>query len=101
MSGRAIERIRNNPQFIELERSRARFAWTLSIIMLVIYYGFISLVAFAPGVMATSVSGQITLGFPLGLFVILSAIALTGVYVWRANGTYDRATRQILAERGP
>ncbi len=100
MSDQEVLRIRDNPRFIALERSRARFAWTLSLIMLAIYYGFIFLVAFAPGMMAENVGDQITLGFPLGLFVILSAIVLTGVYVWRANGSFDRTTREILAECG-
>lgn len=75
------ERIRNSPEFIELERSRTSFAWTLSIIMLVIYYGFILVLAFAPGVMGLNIGGSITLGFPIGLGVILSAIVLTGIYV--------------------
>jgi uncharacterized membrane protein (DUF485 family) len=90
------ERIRNSPEFIELERSRTSFAWTLSIIMLVIYYGFILVLAFAPGVMGLNIGGSITLGFPIGLGVILSAIVLTGIYVWRANGRYDAMTRQIV-----
>jgi len=90
------ERIRNSPAFIELESSRRKFAWTLSIIMLVIYFGFILLVAFAPGFLGQSLGGPITLGFPLGLAVILSAIVLTGIYVWRANSRYDAMTRQIV-----
>ena len=64
--------------------------------MLVIYYGFILLVAFAPRLMAIPVIGQVTLGFPLGLGVILSAIVLTGIYVWRANGEFDSLTRQVV-----
>ena len=64
--------------------------------MLVIYFGFIFLVAFAPAFLATPVSGVITLAFPLGLFVIVSAIAITGIYVLRANGQFDRLTRQIV-----
>jgi uncharacterized membrane protein (DUF485 family) len=96
MDDQLASRIRSNPAFTELERSRSRFAWTLAIIMLVIYYGFILLVAFAPGLMGANVGGQITLGFPLGLGVILSAIILTGIYVWRANGQFDELTRRIV-----
>jgi len=87
--------VRDNPDFVELERTRGRLGWTLTAIMLVIYFGFIFLVAFAPGLMATPVFGIMTLGFPLGLFVILSAIALTGFYVMRANSAFDRLTARI------
>jgi uncharacterized membrane protein (DUF485 family) len=91
--------VRENPDFVELERTRGRLGWTLTAIMLVIYFGFIFLVAFAPGLMATPVFGIMTLGFPLGLFVILSAIALTGFYVVRANSAFDRLTARIAGAR--
>ena len=41
----------------------------------------------------------ISLGLPVGLGVILSAIVLTGVYVWRANREFDVLTAQILRGR--
>jgi len=94
---RTISRIRRNPKFIELERRRNGFSWTLCILMLVIYYGFIALVAFAPGLMAEPLGGSvITLGFPLGLGVIASAVVLTGIYVWRANSEFDRLIRDVV-----
>jgi len=95
MQADMASRIRNNPDFVELEAKRGRFGWTLTIIMLVIYYGFILLLAFAKGVMAMPIGGGITLAFPLGLGVIASAIIITGVYVLRANGEYDRLTARI------
>ena len=61
------------PQFRELTSRRRSFAWTLTILMLVIYYGFIALVAFAPGLIGVSVGGSITLGLVIGILVILSA----------------------------
>lgn len=96
MEDNLADRIRNSPEFIELEGERTKFAWTLSFIMLAVYYGFILIVAFMPNLMGLNVGGQITLGFPLGLGVILTAIALTGIYVMRANGRYDELTRRIV-----
>ncbi|MBV8095999.1 MAG: DUF485 domain-containing protein [Acetobacteraceae bacterium] len=96
MDDQMAARIRANPRFIELERKRKRFAWTLTIIMLVIYYGFLALVAFAPNWMGASFIGSVTIGFPVGIAVILSAIILTGIYVVRANGEFDRMSHQIV-----
>jgi uncharacterized membrane protein (DUF485 family) len=99
MDDRTAARIRATPTFQKLERTRRVFGWTLAIIMLVIYYGFIGLVAFAPSMIGQSVGGSsITLGLVLGIAVILSAIVLTGIYVWRANGEFDELSRQVVAE---
>ncbi len=97
MDDATAARIRANPSYIELEQTRRSLGWTLTIIMLVIYYGFIALVAFFPSVIGMSVGGAITFGLPLGIAVILSAIVLTGIYVWRANGRFDQLSREIVA----
>ncbi len=98
MDERTASRIRANPQFQLLEHTRRRFGWTLTILMLVIYYGFIALVAFAPSVIGVTVDGgSITVGLILGVAVILSAVVLTGIYVWRANGEFDDLARQVVA----
>jgi uncharacterized membrane protein (DUF485 family) len=94
----AIERVRRDPEFQRLVRSRSRFAWTLSALMALIYFGFVLLVAFAPQWLATPLGeGVTTIGIPLGLGVILSAFVLTGVYVRRANTLYDAAIERIRA----
>jgi uncharacterized membrane protein (DUF485 family) len=98
MDDRTVRLIRDNPAFAELERRRNVFSWSLCALMLVIYYGFILLVAFAPGLLATPMAADsvVTLGFPIGIGVILAAIVLTGIYVWRANSVFDVMTRQIV-----
>jgi uncharacterized membrane protein (DUF485 family) len=37
-----------------------------------------------------------TLGIPIGLGVIVFTVILTGIYVRRANGEFDRMTAEIL-----
>ena len=86
----------NNPKFQELVRERSSFAWTLSIIMLVIYYGFVLLVAFGKGFLATKIGGGVTsVGILIGLGVIISAFVLTGIYTQRANSRYDELTEKL------
>ncbi len=98
MDDQASARLRASPAFLELERSRGALGIGLTLAMLVIYFGFVGLVAFTPGMMGMPVWGRMTLGFPLGLGVILSAIVLTGVYVLRANGSFDALTRRVVEE---
>lgn len=99
MSTDSYAKIRSNPKFQELVAKRSAYAWMLSIIMLVIYFGFILIIAFAPQFLGTKIgSGVSTIGFPIGVAVIVSAIILTGIYVRKANGEFDEMTRQILEE---
>jgi uncharacterized membrane protein (DUF485 family) len=93
------QRILSNPKFQELVAKRSAFAWTLSIAMLAIYFGFILLVAFGKDFLGMSiVGGKMTWGIPVGVGTIVSAFVLTGIYVNRANGEFDELNRQILEE---
>jgi uncharacterized membrane protein (DUF485 family) len=97
MTANHISHIRHEPLFQELVRKRTRFAWILSAAMLVIYFGFIAIIAFAPNVLALPIgNGVTTVGIPVGLFVIISAFVLTGIYVRRANSEFDPITREII-----
>jgi uncharacterized membrane protein (DUF485 family) len=99
MAARDYDRVLQSPRFQVLVRQRTRFAWTLSIVMLIIYFGFILLVAFAKPLLATKVGGGVTsLGIVLGLGVIVSAFVLTGIYVQRANSRFDELTRNLTRE---
>jgi len=99
MASQDYNQVLRSPRFQELVRQRTRFAWTLSIAMLVIYFGFILLVAFAKPLLATKIGDGVTsLGIILGLGVILSAFVLTGIYVQRANSRFDELTRRLTRE---
>jgi uncharacterized membrane protein (DUF485 family) len=99
MASQDYNQVLRSPRFQELVRQRTRFAWTLSIVMLVIYFGFILLVAFAKPLLATKVGDGVTsLGIILGLGVIVSAFVLTGIYVQRANSRFDELTRHLTRE---
>jgi uncharacterized membrane protein (DUF485 family) len=97
----SYETIRSTPKFHELVRKRSALAWKLSAAMLLIYFGFILLVGYAPKFLGMPIAGGvITVGIPVGLAVILSAFALTGFYVHRANTEYDPLIREIVEEAG-
>ena len=91
-----VSRVMNDPNFIELERKRNGLGIRLSITMLVIYYGYIALLAFAKPFLGIIIGGVVTLAFPIGLFVLFSAIVITGIYVNRANTEFDALTRKVV-----
>ncbi len=99
MAQSPTERISQNPHFRELVSKRSRFAWTLTLCMLAVYFGFILLVAFGKGFLGTPIgSGVTTIGIPIGIAVIVSAFLLTGIYVRRANTEFDALTEKIKKE---
>lgn len=99
MTHEMVEQIKNNPKYKELVSKRNSLAWTLSIIMLVVYYAFILVIAFDPSLLgAKTGSGVITVGIPVGIAIIFIAFALTGIYVKKANSEFDDLTKQIKDE---
>jgi uncharacterized membrane protein (DUF485 family) len=94
-----VKKIKSNPNYQKLVASRSSFGWTLTWLMMVVYYGFILLIAFDKELLATRISnGVMTLGMPIGLFVIVFTVIITGIYVRRANDAYDKLTDQIRKE---
>ncbi|MBR0567874.1 DUF485 domain-containing protein [Azoarcus sp. L1K30] len=98
MSSSVYAHIRRNPRFAELVARRTRFATMLSIVVLVIFYGFVLTVAFAPEVIAMRLfeGSNLTLGIALGLFQFALFWILTLVYVRRANGEFDDINNEIV-----
>jgi uncharacterized membrane protein (DUF485 family) len=87
--------------FKDLARRKNLVSTVLTLIILVIYFGFIFLVAFRPTKLGQKVVKGIALGvpvgIPIGIAVIVFAWILTGVYVLWANGTYDNLIARVRA----
>mgnify|MGYP001200820953 FL=1 len=99
MTDPIVAKIEANPKYHELRRKRSTFGWPLTIIMMVVYYGYIALIAFNKPFLAQPIGDGVTsLGIPIGMGVIIFTIIITGIYVRRANGEYDRLTAEILKE---
>ncbi len=91
-------RIYDDPKFHELEKKRSIFSWSLTIIILICYFGFIMVIAFFPHIFAQtiSVNSTITWGIPIGLSIIVISFLLTGFYVYRANNEFDPISKEII-----
>jgi len=89
-------RIANHPSYKELKAKRTSFGMWLTLAMMVVYYGFILLVAFNKPFLATRLgSGVITYAIPIGFGVIVFTVVITAIYVRRANSEYDALAEQI------
>ncbi len=95
MKKEKIKAIIESSEFKELVSKRWSISLILTAIMLIVYFGFILLLAFDKSILAQKIGEHITLGIPVGLGVIVIAWLLTGVYVKWANTTYDAEVRKI------
>jgi len=96
MQADLVSRISQHPKYQELKAKRTSFGLWLTLAMMVVYYGFILLVAFNKPLLATRLGeGVMTVGMPLGLAVIIFTVVITAVYVWRANREFDALTEEV------
>lgn len=99
MSDSVVDKIQRHPKYLELQSKRNGIGVLLTILMMIVYYGFIALVAFNKPFLAQPIGAGVTsIGIPIGMGVIIFTIAITGYYVNRANGEFDRLTQEILKD---
>jgi uncharacterized membrane protein (DUF485 family) len=94
-----VARIERDPNYRKLKSTRSGFGWALTIAMLVVYYGFILLIAFQKDLLAVRIGeGVMTWGIPIGFGVIIFTILVTGIYVRRANSEFDDLNEKVKRE---
>jgi len=99
MSDPVVDKIQNNPKYLELRKKRNAFGWLLTLLMMVVYYGYIALIAFNKPFLAQPIgTGVISLGIPIGMGVIVFTVLITAIYVRRANSEFDDLTTDILKD---
>ncbi len=99
MDPELVARIANNPSYQALKAKRASFGWWLTLAMMIVYFGFILLVAFNKSFLSQKLgAGVMTIGIPLGFGVIVFTIAITAYYVNRANREFDALSDAIAKE---
>ena len=91
-----VQRIASNPKYQELKAKRTSYGWWLTLAMMVVYYGFILLVAFNKPFLSQRLGeGVMTVGIPIGFGVIVFTIVITAIYVKRANKEFDDLTAEV------
>ena len=96
MQSDLVSQIAKHPKYQELKAKRTSFGLWLTLAMMVVYYGFILLVAFNKPLLATRLGeGVMTVGMPVGLGVIIFTVVITAIYVRRANNEFDSLAEQV------
>lgn len=100
MSSEMYGRMRANPKFRQLVETRGRFAWTLAIVVLTMFYGFVLTVAFNPKSLGEPImeGSMLTVGVAAELFMFIFFWLLTAFYVRRANTEFDALSKEVVNE---
>ena len=102
MSSRSAAQMMGDPEFLKLMRQKNLVTVVLTIAELVLYFGFIALIAYDKPFLGRKISegSSITIGIPIAVGVIVLSWLLTGVYVFWANNTYDPMVKRVKARMG-
>ena len=99
MTDSIVSKVQRDPKYQELRSKRNRLGLIFTLLMLVVYYGYIGLIAFDKEFLAMPIGAGVTsLGIPIGMGVIVFTIVITAIYVRRANGEFDTLTKDILKD---
>lgn len=100
MEQETAKKILQHPEFQKMARKKSVLGWGFSALVFAMYVSFIGIIGISPASFGTPVSDNsiITWGIYIGLFVIVFSFAITGIYVRKANGEFDRMTRKVIDE---
>jgi len=114
MSSKSIkhttEEILEDSDFKSLSKQKNVISIILTILELVLYFGFIALIAFNKSIgamlnldhpfLSSKISGAITVGIPIAVGTIILSWVLTGIYIFWANSTYDVLVKKVREKIG-
>jgi len=84
-----------------LARQRWRMAVALSVAMILVYFGFVLLIAFNKPSLARLIAPGLSVGILLGALVIVVTWVITWIYARWANDHMDRRVAELRgADRG-
>jgi uncharacterized membrane protein (DUF485 family) len=97
---KTTEEILNDEDFRSLSSQKNTISVILTILELVLYFGFIALIAFNKPFLASKLSGAISIGIPIAVATIFLSWVLTGIYIRWANSKYDVLVKKVKEKIG-
>ena len=87
--------ILQSPAFKKLVKNRWNISLTFTFLMLLVYIGFLLVVAYQKDTLKMPVGDSLNLAIIVGIGIIIFSWLITGVYVYWANNYYDAAVKEI------
>jgi uncharacterized membrane protein (DUF485 family) len=101
MASITLDNIQHLPEYLALTRARRNITWSLSAMVILVYFALILLIAFAPLSLGQPLgTGVTSIGIVLGLAVILFCFLVTGFYVYYANHVLEPLARAVKEKAG-
>jgi uncharacterized membrane protein (DUF485 family) len=99
-SRKTVTDILEDDDFKLLRSQKNSISIILTILELVLYFGFIALIAFNKEFLSGKISGAITMGIPIAVGAIVLSWILTGIYIRWANSKYDTMVKNLRDKIG-
>jgi uncharacterized membrane protein (DUF485 family) len=96
----STQEILEDKDFQSLSSQKFAISTILTVLELVMYFGFIALIAFNKPFLSQKLSGAITIGIPIAVGTIILSWVLTGIYIRWANNTYDVLVKKVKEKIG-
>lgn len=96
-SKKSVIEILEDEEFKKLASQKNTISVILTILELVLYFGFISLIAFNKPFLAQKLTEgkATTIGIPIAVGTIVLSWVFTGIYIFWANNKYDTMVKNI------
>lgn len=92
--------ILESSEFKDVVKGKNTVSLILTVLELILYFGFVLLIAYNKEFLGQKVYGPVTVGIPIGISVIILSWALTGIYVLWSNRIYDEKVSKIKEKLG-
>src|SRR4030066_1675496 len=99
-SKKNVHEMLEDESFKSLSSQKNTISIILTILELVLYFGFIALIAFNKPFLSQKLSGAITIGIPIAVGTIILSWIFTGIYIRWANNTYDVLVKKVKEKIG-
>lgn len=101
-SKKTAQDIIDDPDFASLVSKKNTFSIILTVLELVLYFGFVGLIAYNKPFLSQKLSegGATTIGIPIAVLTILLSWVLTAIYIFWANASYDSDVKKLKDKIG-
>lgn len=101
-SKKSVQEILEDEDFKALSSQKNTISIILTIMELVLYFGFIALIAFNKPFLAQKLAGEgaTTIGIPIAVGTIIFSWVFTGIYIFWANTKYDALVKKVKEKVG-